>query len=113
MTEPTVSVTLGTATAMSVRQTSSAAAGYVAVQSSSPGPIVQPAETSASRSLQDTDPELRWLASAQARRYRGHWVALDPDSGEFLGLADTREQLRVWRERDVSLLFVEPHRRAG
>ena len=32
----------------------------------------------------------------------------DPDTGELLGVADTREELRRWRERDISVLFVEP-----
>jgi hypothetical protein len=58
-----------------------------------------------------SDPRLAWLARAEARQYEGHWVALDPDTGEFLGLADSRDDLRRWRERDVSVLFVEPQSR--
>lgn len=57
-----------------------------------------------------TDPIAAWLATGEASTHRGHWVALDPDSGEFLGRADTRAELRHWRERDVSILFVEPRR---
>src|SRR5690348_16994652 len=59
----------------------------------------------------NSDPELVWLSSPEARHYEGHWVALDPDSGEFLGLADSRADLRRWREQDVSVLYVEPRTR--
>lgn len=61
--------------------------------------------------LHQTGPEIRWLASDESRRHEGHWVALDARTGEYLGRADTREDVARCREREVSFVFVEPHRR--
>lgn len=74
------------------------------------GPVVRP--VSPHPHEDETDPKLlAWLESHEARQFEGHWVALDPETAEFLGLADTREELRRWRDRDISLVFVEPRRR--
>jgi hypothetical protein len=80
-------------------------------RSAAPGPVAVPDPAQPGQSVK-SDPELVWLASDEATQYEGHWVALDPDTGQFLGLADTRADLRRWREQDISVLFVEPRHRA-
>jgi hypothetical protein len=79
----------------------------VGAVSTVPGPVVRPIRASHTPS-NETDPKVVWLKSAEARRFEGHWVALDSDTGEFLGLADTREDLRRLRNRDVTMLLVKP-----
>jgi hypothetical protein len=69
------------------------------------GPVVRPITPPAQQA--DADPLMTWLASDEAKEHEGHWVALDPDTAEFLGRADTRAELRHWRDRDVSILFVD------
>jgi hypothetical protein len=111
MTEPTMAFALSTSPVASVGRTPSAKPDVVAVPSPTTVSGAELTETQAQEPQGESDPELKWLATAEARGFEGHWVALDPDTGHFLGLADTREQLRRWRQQDVSLLFVEPHRR--
>src|ERR1700744_3754216 len=67
--------------------------------SSSPtvsGPVVRPIAAPPPRQPAP-DPVLAWLASYEAERYRNHWVALDPETGRFLGLADALPDLRRWQ----------------
>src|SRR5260370_36405346 len=101
MTEPTVAFVLTTSPTVKASYAGTASAASVI------RPVVAPTQALS----HEDDPEMRWLASDEARQYEGHWVALDPDNGEFLGLADTRADLRRWREQDISVLFVEPRRR--
>ena len=81
----------------------------VGAASTVPGPVVRRMRVSCVPT-DETDPRLVWLKSAEARRFEGHWVALDSDTADFLGPADTREDLRRLRDRDITLLFVEPMR---
>lgn len=54
------------------------------------------------------DPCLAWLHSDEAVQYQGRWVALDADSGEFLGAVDeTRDRLH-WHARGALVVFVDP-----
>ncbi|HEY1920507.1 MAG TPA: hypothetical protein VGH27_33480 [Streptosporangiaceae bacterium] len=54
-----------------------------------------------------TDPELAWLGSPEAHQYEGHWVALDPDTGKFLGMADANTDFRRWQIKGATIVFVE------
>ncbi len=54
------------------------------------------------------EPEMAWLASDEAKRYQGHWVALAPDTGSFLGLADTQSDVLTWQRQGASIVFVVP-----
>jgi hypothetical protein len=72
------------------------------------GPVVRPV-TPPARQAGETDPILAWLASDEARRYRNHWVALEPVTGSFLGLADALADLRRWQAQHATVLFVDPH----
>jgi hypothetical protein len=71
------------------------------------GPVVRPV-TPPRRQPTEPDPVLAWLESDDARRYRNHWVALDPATGAFLGLADALADLRRWQAQDATVLFVDP-----
>jgi hypothetical protein len=77
-----------------------------------PGPSTEPPGTVvASRVASRTDnlePELVWLASEDAKRYEGHWVALNAETGSFLGLADSSTQLHRWQAQGATIVFVEP-----
>jgi hypothetical protein len=73
--------------------------------SESPAPESPSTEASAS---ERTDPELSWLESPEARQYAGHWVALSPETGEFLGMADSDVDFRRWQLRGATVVFVEP-----
>jgi len=101
MTEPTVAFVLTTSPTVE--------ASYAGTASTAS--VVRPVQVLTRDLSHETDPLMAWLASDEARGHEGHWVALDPDTGEFLGRADTRAELRHWREHDVSILFVEPRRR--
>lgn len=72
-----------------------------------PGPPVRPVRPPA-RQAGGPDPILTWLASGQARRYQNHWVALEPATGSFLGLADLLADLRRWQAEGATVLFVDP-----
>jgi hypothetical protein len=63
---------------------------------------------SVSSTAQEEDPVLLWLASPAARQFENHWVALDPNTGRFLGLADALPSLRVWQARNAMVLYVDP-----
>ena len=75
--------------------------------STAPGLVVVPGPAVPGQSV-ESDPELVWLASAEARQYENHWVALDPVTGSFLGLADSHADLRRWQGRDATIIFVDP-----
>jgi hypothetical protein len=106
MTEPVI-VELG-GTAPTFRQSGSAAPTYSGGgMSTVPGPVGRPPIPPA-RQADESDPVLAWLASDEARRYRNHWVALEPVTGSFLGLADSLADLRRWQAQDATVLFVDP-----
>lgn len=63
---------------------------------------------SAEQPTEPKDPVLRWLASPAARQHENHWVALDPQTGRFLGMADALPSLRVWQARGAMVLYVDP-----
>jgi hypothetical protein len=106
MTEPVI-VELG-GTVPTFRQSGSAAPTYSGGgMSTVPGPVVRPLIPPA-RQADESDPVLAWLASDEARRYRNHWVALEPVTGSFLGLADSLADLRRWQAQDATVLFVDP-----
>lgn len=73
--------------------------------SESPAPESSSAEASASGR---SNPELTWLESPEARQYAGHWVALNPETGEFVGMADSDTDFRRWQLRGATVVFVEP-----
>jgi hypothetical protein len=72
-----------------------------------PGPVVRPLTAPASQPS-ESDPVLAWLASEDARRHQNHWVAVDPVTGAFLGLADSLIDLRRWQAQDATVIFVDP-----
>lgn len=71
------------------------------------GSVVQ-TETNASSAAPGEDPVLRWLASPEARQHETHWVALDPRTGKFLGMADALPSLRMWQARGALVVYVDP-----
>ena len=75
-------------------------------QSTAPGPVVS-SQTLSGETI-ESDPELIWLASDEATQYQNHWVALDPATGSFLGLADSLHELRLWQARNATIIFVDP-----
>lgn len=106
MTEPLVVNYGGTATTS--RQGGSAAPTYYGGGISTvTGPVVRPIAPPA-RQADESDPILAWLASGEARRYQNHWVALEPATGRFLGLADLLADLRRWQAEGATVLFVDP-----
>lgn len=54
------------------------------------------------------DPVLAWLDSDEAVQYQGHWVAQDPRTGTFLGVADEVPEWRTWQARGALMIFVDP-----
>jgi hypothetical protein len=54
------------------------------------------------------DPVVDWLGSAKARQHRNHWVALNAETGEFLGRADDLPDLRRWQAEGALIVFVDP-----
>lgn len=54
------------------------------------------------------EPVLAWLEGPEARQHENHWVALDPETGGFLGMADTLPSLRMWQARGATVIFVDP-----
>jgi len=76
-------------------------------RSTASGPVAVPDPAQPDQSV-ESDPELVWLASDQAKQFEGHWVALNPDTGEFLGLADSTPDFRRWQQEAATLVFVEP-----
>lgn len=106
MTEPVVVNHGGTVT--TYRQGGSTAPNYYGSGISTlPGPVVRPIAPPA-RQADESDPILAWLASDEARRYQNHWVALEPTTGRFLGLADLLADLRRWQAAEATVLFVDP-----
>ena len=106
MTEPPIVNRLGTVT-IGGRVGSTAPTYYQAGTSTLPGQVVSP-PTPPTRQPAEADPVLTWLASEEARQYRNHWVALNPTTGTFLGLADALTDLRRWQAQDATVLFVDP-----
>jgi hypothetical protein len=80
---------------------------YTRTASIAIGPTVQ-ADVSVSFTAQEEDPVLLWLASPEARRYENHWIALNPKTGKFLGMADALPSLRMWQARGAMVLYVDP-----
>jgi hypothetical protein len=106
MTEPVIMTHGGTA------PTASQAGGTVPTyhgsgMSTVPSLVVRPL-TSRAGQPDEPDPVLAWLASDDARQHQNHWVALDPVTGAFLGLADSLPDLRRWQAQDATVLFVDP-----
>jgi hypothetical protein len=56
----------------------------------------------------ERDPVVEWLGSAEASRHHNHWVALNPETGEFLGRADDLPDLRRWQAAGALIVFVDP-----
>lgn len=56
----------------------------------------------------ENDPVLTWLDSDDAIPYQGHWVALDPVTGQFRGEADDVQTWRVFRARGALVIHVDP-----
>ncbi len=80
---------------------------YSDIVSTAIGQVVQ-ADVSASSAAPEEDPVLVWLASPEARRYENHWIALDPKTGKFLGMADALPSLRMWQARGAVVVYVDP-----
>jgi hypothetical protein len=70
------------------------------------GPIVRPV-IPPSRQPDGPDPILAWLESDKAREHEHHWVALDPDTGTFRGLADTPRDFRRWEADGATVIYVD------
>jgi hypothetical protein len=75
------------------------------------GPVI-PAPPSRPGQPDEHDPVLAWLTGDEAPRYRNHWVALNPDTGVLLGLADELPHLRRWQAEGALIVFVDPPSRA-
>jgi hypothetical protein len=56
----------------------------------------------------ERDPVIEWLGSADARQHHNHWVALNPETGAFLGRADDLPDLRRWQAEGALIVFVDP-----
>jgi hypothetical protein len=107
MTEPTIgSVATSPKPTSAGPGASTAAVHGASSPSTAPGPISR--ARAPGTSVAETEPELVWLASDEARQYEGHWVALDPETGTFLGLADSVPHLRMWQARHATIIFVDP-----
>jgi hypothetical protein len=105
MTESTASVGFGSGSTL---PTVGVVVGTPAAEPSTTASTSQDQQASQEPVAERTDPELDWLSSGEARRYQGHWVALSPQTGEFLGLADSNEDFRRWQQQHATLVFVEP-----
>jgi hypothetical protein len=79
---------------------------YTRTISTAIGPSIQ-SEVTAS-SAPEEDPVLVWLAGTEARQHETHWVALDPRTGKFLGMADALPSLRMWQARGALVVYVDP-----
>jgi hypothetical protein len=106
MSEPLIVIRRGTVTTGG-QGGSTSPTYYQTGISTLPGPVVTSASPPA-RQPDESDPVLTWLASDEARRYRNHWVALNPATGTFLGLADALTDVRRWQAQDATVLFVDP-----
>lgn len=80
---------------------------YTGTASTAIGTMIQ-TDASVSFAAQEEDPVLVWLASPEARQYENHWIALDPETGKFLGLADALPSLRMWQARHATVIYVDP-----
>lgn len=80
---------------------------YADTASTAIGPVVQ-ADVPAPSATSEADPVLLWLASPAARQYENHWIALNPRTGKFLGVADALPSLRMWQARGAMVLYVDP-----
>jgi hypothetical protein len=70
--------------------------------------IVRPTVTPlAGPPVPEEDPVLTWLRTEEARGYQHHWVALSPDTGRFLGLADNPGDVRRWESRGAVVVYVD------
>lgn len=111
MTEPVIVTSAGTASASAARTARTTQPTYTSAGTST-ARLVPAATTSRTarrrRTSAQRDPVLDWLTSREARRYASHWVALSPESGEFLGLADELPHLRRWQAADALIVFVDP-----
>lgn len=107
MTETVIVNTGGTTPTVTTRSGSTVPTYTASGGSTVPGPVVRPI-TPPARQPDESDPILSWLASDEARQYRNHWVALDPATGRFLGLADALADLRRWQAQDATVFFVDP-----
>lgn len=106
-TEPTPELVSGSRLPSEVGSVVTTASTYTGTVSTAIGPVIQ-AGVSASSAASGEDPVLLWLASPGARQYENHWIALDPRTGKFLGLADALPSLRMWQARDAMVLYVDP-----
>jgi hypothetical protein len=107
MTEPSASEAVSPA---------SSTTGYARVGSTVitvSGPMVEgTSKTENHEPPAETDPIVTWLTSDDAIPYRNHWVALNPTTGEFLGLADEIPHVRRWQGEGALIVFVDPPSRA-
>lgn len=78
-----------------------------ATLSTAPGPESPQPQAEAVEPDQQ-DPVVAWLTSDAAVPHRNHWVALNPLTGQFLGLADEFPHLRRWQAEGALIVFVDP-----
>jgi hypothetical protein len=71
------------------------------------GPVVRPVSAPPTPPPSE-DRAVAWLDSDEAIPYQGHWVALDSETGDFLGEADNVHSWRVFRARGALVIFVDP-----
>jgi hypothetical protein len=106
MTETEVVNTGGTAPTFTIRSGSTGPAYSVSGISTVSGPVARPVAAPATQP-DESDPVLEWLASGKARDYQHHWVALDPDTGVFRGLADTPRDFRRLEAAGAIVIYVD------
>jgi hypothetical protein len=104
MTDIRVSITQQVSLSPDIRYGTHSQASYAGT--TSVGLVIQP--VAAVPATAGDDPELRWLASSEAKQHEGHWVALSPETGEYLGRADADADFRRWQRDGATLVFVEP-----
>lgn len=107
MTDPVIMTQGGTVPTTADRGGSTAPTYHGSGISTVPGPVVRPSTTPVKQPA-EPDPVLAWLGSSEARQYEGHWVALSPETGDFLGMADSDTDFRRWQLRGATVIFVEP-----
>jgi hypothetical protein len=108
MTEPSIVVAGGLPLPSSVGPGMSTVTEYDITSRSTTAGLIAVRNPERETVPDETEPVLAWLASAEARQYVNHWVALDPDSGDFRGLADDLPELRLWQSRNATIIFVDP-----
>lgn len=106
MTEPTIVHPGGTAPTVTDVGPATAPTYRTTTFSTTAGPLVRPI-TPPPRQPAEPDPVISWLASDAARQYQHHWVALDPDTGAFRGVADTPRDFRRLETDGATIIYVD------